>query len=445
MSWTSSGIVQSSSDQAFGCDRFKLALELRARRADADLVGVALKTRRAGASVLAFTLLACLTAAAPARPAAPPELPPVEPVEPVVPVEPELPPGLLIEPEPGPAEPFAPQLGIIGELLEVPPGAADPQLLTGVSEENDSARPAPDAPGKRRTVAGLSEPATHDLHRGNPQSLSASLPAAPTVAAGGGARREPRVARGPSRDRRSAVVGGAGLEARSVAATTAVPPADDGLLGAAGALVGYLPEWVKALLALMSTVLAGLLLVVLISRRQLAQALRRAHFDVLTGLPNRAAIDEALHRRVAQAARNGSPLGVAMLDIDDFKAINDDYGHTKGDEVLTAVGAVARRTVRSGDLVGRFGGEELVLILPDTDQTGARAAAEKLRLALGEVTLPGLERRITASVGVAAAQGDRAALEGLIAAADAAMYRAKAMGRDRSEVASDLDRALARL
>jgi diguanylate cyclase (GGDEF)-like protein len=243
----------------------------------------------------------------------------------------------------------------------------------------------------------------------------------------------------------SAALGGAGLEARSVAATTAVAPADDGLLGAAGALVGYLPEWVKALLALMSTVLAGLLLVVLISRRQLAQALRRAHFDVLTGLPNRAAIDEALRRRVAQAARNGSPLGVAMLDIDDFKAINDEYGHTKGDEVLTAVGAVARRTVRSGDLVGRFGGEELVLILPDTDQTGARTAAEKLRLALGEVTLPGLERRITASVGVAAAQGDRAALEGLIAAADAAMYRAKAMGRDRSEVASDLDRALVRL
>jgi diguanylate cyclase (GGDEF)-like protein len=186
----------------------------------------------------------------------------------------------------------------------------------------------------------------------------------------------------------------------------------------------------------MSVLLAVLLAVVLVSRRQLAQALRRAHSDVVTGLPNRAAVDEALVRMISQAERGGTPLAVAMLDIDHFKMVNDDLGHAKGDEVLAAVGSAARREVRTGDFVGRFGGEELLLLLPETDEAGALAVAEKLRLRIGRLEVPGTGRAVTASFGVAAASGGQAELRELVPAADAALYRAKEKGRDRCELAS---------
>lgn len=153
-------------------------------------------------------------------------------------------------------------------------------------------------------------------------------------------------------------------------------------------VVALVPEYVKAALALMSVALIVLLAFVSISRRQLAAALRRAHSDTLTGLPNRAAIEEALERMTAQAARTERSLGVVMLDIDHFKAVNDTYGHARGDEVLAAVGAVARSAVRAGDFVGRYAGEELLVLMPETDEAGALNVAEKLHGAIRAIEIP---------------------------------------------------------
>src|SRR4051812_44027767 len=101
--------------------------------------------------------------------------------------------------------------------------------------------------------------------------------------------------------------------------------------------------------------------------------------------------------------------------------------------VLSHAGAVAREAVRGGDFIGRLGGEEFLVLLPDTDLEGARTAAEKLRLALRDADLGGLGRPVTASLGVAAARGSEERLRELVSDADAALYRAKAAGRDRVE------------
>jgi len=201
-------------------------------------------------------------------------------------------------------------------------------------------------------------------------------------------------------------------------------------------VVGLIPVWVKLALALTSLLLVLSLLHVLRGRRKLAQALFRAHNDVVTGLPNRAAVDEVLRRMAAQAARRQTPLAVAMFDLDHFKSINDTYGHGKGDEVLAAVGAAARREVRSGDFVGRFGGEEFMILMPDTDEAGAYTVAETLRRAFREVGILGVVRTTTASFGVAGGRGTAEELLGLVPAADAALYRAKSNGRNRIEAAS---------
>jgi diguanylate cyclase (GGDEF)-like protein len=205
--------------------------------------------------------------------------------------------------------------------------------------------------------------------------------------------------------------------------------------GPIGDVFARVPESVKAALVLLSVALLALLAAVSVSRRQLAAALRRAHSDTLTGLPNRAAIDETLKRMTAQAARTGRPLGVVMLDIDHFKSVNDTYGHAKGDEVLAAVGAVARSAVRAGDFVGRFGGEELMVLMPETGEGGALRVAEKLHAAVRAIEIPGIGEGVTASFGVAAGRGDQDRLRRLVHAADEALYRAKGNGRDAVEVA----------
>jgi len=204
-------------------------------------------------------------------------------------------------------------------------------------------------------------------------------------------------------------------------------------------VVNTLPESVKVVLALMAMGLVLLLFGVLRSRRQLADALRRAHEDALTGLPNRAAADEALRRVAGQAARTGTPLAIVLFDIDLFKSVNDVYGHAKGDEVLVAIGAAARAEVRAGDFVGRYGGEEFLLLMPDTGEPGAEKVAEKLQRAFREIEITGVDRIITASFGVAAGHGDKEELHQLVQRADEALYRAKDNGRDRIESASEAD------
>jgi diguanylate cyclase len=200
-----------------------------------------------------------------------------------------------------------------------------------------------------------------------------------------------------------------------------------------------IPWWVELVLSAVTVLLLASLLGLLRSRRDLRRAQAAAHHDVVTGLPNRAAAEEALKRLTGQAVRKRSPLAVVMLDLDHFKAINDEHGHAIGDEVLEAVGRVARETVRDGDFVGRWGGEELIVLLPETQTRGAVEVAEKLRCALRERTIAPIGKPVTASCGVSAGLGDRGALAQLVARADEALYRAKDNGRDRTEVALDAE------
>ena len=132
------------------------------------------------------------------------------------------------------------------------------------------------------------------------------------------------------------------------------------------------------------------------------------------------------------------------MDLDRFKALNDRYGHQAGDEALAAVGAVLRSGVRASDFAGRWGGEEFVLLLPDTDGAGAVAVAEKLReAARRRVTVPSVPTGITASFGVAALPEHARDADALLRAADRALYAAKQAGRNRVELAATADAPVA--
>ena len=172
---------------------------------------------------------------------------------------------------------------------------------------------------------------------------------------------------------------------------------------------------------------------VLANLRNLALSQARALTDGLTGLPNRRSVEDTLKRMVAHSDRTSSPLGVVLLDLDHFKQVNDVFGHEKGDEVLSAVGIVVASSIRASDFAGRFGGEELILLLPDTDLEAAVIVAEKMREAIAGVEVPGVSRPVTASFGVATMpdHGSEPAL--LLRAADRALYAAKAAGRNRVE------------
>jgi diguanylate cyclase (GGDEF)-like protein len=178
---------------------------------------------------------------------------------------------------------------------------------------------------------------------------------------------------------------------------------------------------------------------VLANLRNLALSQARALTDGLTGLPNRRAIEDTLKRMAAYAERTTSPLGAVLFDLDHFKQVNDLFGHEKGDEVLAAVGAVVSTTVRGSDFVGRYGGEEFILLLPDSDRDGASVIAEKVRVAISEIDVAGVSRSITASFGVAAIPEDAAEPTLLLRAVDRALYLAKAQGRNRVETLSSTD------
>jgi diguanylate cyclase (GGDEF)-like protein len=165
--------------------------------------------------------------------------------------------------------------------------------------------------------------------------------------------------------------------------------------------------------------------------RNLALAEFRANNDSLTGLPNKRATDDTLKRMVAQANRSITPLSALMLDLDHFKQVNDRFGHAKGDEVLAAVGAAVASCMRGGDFAGRFGGEELLVLLPDTTAEGAASAAERLRTTIAAISVPGVERAITVSIGIADLIQHGGDAPGLLRSADRALYAAKATGRNR--------------
>jgi diguanylate cyclase (GGDEF)-like protein len=172
---------------------------------------------------------------------------------------------------------------------------------------------------------------------------------------------------------------------------------------------------------------------VLANLRNLALSQARALTDGLTGLPNRRSVEDALKRMSAQAGRTATPLSVILFDLDHFKQVNDVYGHEKGDEVLAVVGATITANVRASDFAGRYGGEEFIVLLPDTDRAGACVAAEALRGAFAKLEVSGVSRPITASFGVATIPDDAVEINHLLRAADRGLYTAKAGGRNRVE------------
>jgi diguanylate cyclase (GGDEF)-like protein len=154
--------------------------------------------------------------------------------------------------------------------------------------------------------------------------------------------------------------------------------------------------------------------------------------DDLTQLANRRRFEEALEHEISRVRRFGGTLALVVSDIDDFKTVNDRYGHQLGDEVLRAFAEIIRAAVRAVDLPARPGGEEFAVILPETDLEEACLVAERLRTGLRDrsVELPGTELRVTASFGVASYSEGMSATD-LFAVADAALYEAKAQGKNR--------------
>jgi diguanylate cyclase (GGDEF)-like protein len=160
--------------------------------------------------------------------------------------------------------------------------------------------------------------------------------------------------------------------------------------------------------------------------------------DALTGLQNRRSLYAQLDREFLRAQRYARPLAVIMIDIDRFKDVNDIHGHQVGDKVLRLVADLVRRTVRAADLTGRFGGEELMVLAPETGRETVGVVAERIRAAVEEgsaAAAPGLPQ-VTVSVGAATTEDATVAnFEELVQAADASMYEAKRAGRNRCIVA----------
>jgi two-component system cell cycle response regulator len=164
----------------------------------------------------------------------------------------------------------------------------------------------------------------------------------------------------------------------------------------------------------------------------------RATHDGLTGIPNRTMVIEALDKEASRQAREARPFGIVLADIDHFKTINDRYGHLSGDDVLKTVVERMKACIRPYDVIGRYGGEEFLIVVPAVDTPGAVALAERVRrtvesqpvtLALGEVN-------VTVSLGVAVSlDAKRTDARELLRLADEALYRAKNGGRNRSELA----------
>jgi len=161
--------------------------------------------------------------------------------------------------------------------------------------------------------------------------------------------------------------------------------------------------------------------------------------DPLTGLYNRRYLDESLELEIARAVRSDSPIAAIMLDIDFFKSFNDTFGHEAGDLVLKQVADILARSMRKGDIAGRYGGEEFLLLMPGADLERAMARAEVMRKTIGtlDIGFAGQKLgRVTASFGVAIFPIDGELPGALVQAADKALYAAKAAGRDRVLAAS---------
>lgn len=165
---------------------------------------------------------------------------------------------------------------------------------------------------------------------------------------------------------------------------------------------------------------------------------RDAAHDRLTGLLNRGAILDFLQQTLDRQARDGGSTAVLLVDLDHFKSINDTHGHLSGDAVLVEAAQRMRALLRPYDRIGRYGGEEFLVVLPASDVEQAAGVAERIRAAVaaGPVRTPTTQLPVSASLGVAEARGEQVDMQALIASADAALYRAKQGGRNRVECAA---------
>jgi len=184
---------------------------------------------------------------------------------------------------------------------------------------------------------------------------------------------------------------------------------------------------------------------VLLARRFMmhAQLVAKSRIDTKTGLLNAATWESEAVAEISRAVRTRSPLSVALMDIDHFKMVNDTHGHLAGDKALRAVTDALREQLRSYDLAGRFGGEEFVILLPQTHEANALSIAERLRAHIAAMSIPVEDDtrvaayiRLTVSIGVAALGDAGTELTDLLTAADAALYHAKQTGRNKIHAAT---------
>ena len=188
--------------------------------------------------------------------------------------------------------------------------------------------------------------------------------------------------------------------------------------------IGLVATW---LLAFVAVAYAGH------QRRAMARAIEQARTDPLTGLFNRAQLFVTLEQEVSRTRRSDRGFCVLMIDLDGLKAINDSGGHLRGDEVLRALGAVIRTSIRTADSAYRYGGDEFVVLLPETDIVGAFVVAEKIRGGAEEVgmAMTGPEPVTSVSIGLVSHPEDGLSAEELMSAADRAMYQAKRLGKNQ--------------
>jgi diguanylate cyclase (GGDEF)-like protein len=174
-------------------------------------------------------------------------------------------------------------------------------------------------------------------------------------------------------------------------------------------------------------------------RAILAQAHELANTDVLTFLPNRRKILSSLQEEVIRSNRYHTPLAISILDIDHFKKVNDTYGHVAGDQVLRSVAARLRAHIRHPDTIGRYGGEEFLIVLPNSELQAAAEQASRLCQQIRDLQIDLNDQvvSVTISVGVAQFQIESETWEQLLHRADEALYRAKELGRNRWALAEE--------
>jgi diguanylate cyclase len=178
---------------------------------------------------------------------------------------------------------------------------------------------------------------------------------------------------------------------------------------------------------------------------ELIETRQSLHEDSLTGAQNRRGMDTILLREVARAKRNQNRLVVAMMDVDHFKQVNDTYGHDVGDKLLVHLSMIAKSVMRESDALIRYGGEEFLLILPETDLQGASYVMDRLRQVIAKAPLIYDNNRVEVTLSAGLARlGEGENGHSLVLRADHALYEAKRAGRDRVVIASELPAANAR-